>query len=586
MSAVSTHRVRFSPGSGTALVSATFVVLVDAAADDGLVAELAERLHDGLDAGVVAEVLAGRGIRSLPAFGLVLSEESSTRVLVRGSVDVQAVLGDEVRAIDGRDVTSWTETVLHGCDRVTLRLPQGDQTTEHAYSVDAGVVPCRAMTFVSGTTASTDEVVRPAPPPTATAPTDGAVATAVPVSDEPAAPEEAPVSGGGWSLSPLPPLLGEASASAPQQPAAASEADPTPAVEDSSLTRSDAPEEDPEEEASEESVDPATTEEVTETDEGVWVPDDEDLSFGHLLGHTQYRGIEAAAVRDEEKPDAALATDDGAAVEPEPSSSADGTETLAFFEEPPEPGPAVDPENDRAVPMTSPAVQPPPPPTGTLISSVPGFSKNTGQAEAPPAPPAKAPLRPVRKVKADAPPAAAPAPAVTSDLDDDEEGQHTIVRGRLVAAAADGPLVQAVHCDQGHANPVHSSTCRSCGGAIGDRTVTRVPRPNLGELVFDTGMRVQLDRGAVLGRKPKAASDPGAHLVTLPDPESALSRSHAEIRIEDWQVQVVDLGSTNHTYVEIPGEAPVRLMANEPCVIVPGTKVNLGDCVTFTFEVE
>jgi hypothetical protein len=42
----------------------------------------------------------------------------------------------------------------------------------------------------------------------------------------------------------------------------------------------------------------------------------------------------------------------------------------------------------------------------------------------------------------------------------------------------------------------------------------------------------------------------------------------------------------NHTYVEVPGHAPFRLRPAEPYPIPPGTKVSMGECVDFVFDVE
>ena len=73
----------------------------------------------------------------------------------------------------------------------------------------------------------------------------------------------------------------------------------------------------------------------------------------------------------------------------------------------------------------------------------------------------------------------------------------------------------------------------------------------------------------------------GLRDVTIPDPAASISRSHAELLIEDWQIAVTDLGSTNGTVVEAPGEAPVRLRADVPHVVAPGVRVVLGGVAAF-----
>jgi pSer/pThr/pTyr-binding forkhead associated (FHA) protein len=57
-----------------------------------------------------------------------------------------------------------------------------------------------------------------------------------------------------------------------------------------------------------------------------------------------------------------------------------------------------------------------------------------------------------------------------------------------------------------------------------------------------------------------------------------ISRVHAEIRINPESVQLVDLNSTNGTYVN-----DVRLSPNEPVSLQDGDIIRLGDTV-FKFE--
>ena len=58
------------------------------------------------------------------------------------------------------------------------------------------------------------------------------------------------------------------------------------------------------------------------------------------------------------------------------------------------------------------------------------------------------------------------------------------------------------------------------------------------------------------------------------------------MRLVDWQVQIVDRDSMNHTYVTVPGHAPTQLRPAEPFPIPLGTVVSMGDSVRFTYEVE
>jgi hypothetical protein len=70
----------------------------------------------------------------------------------------------------------------------------------------------------------------------------------------------------------------------------------------------------------------------------------------------------------------------------------------------------------------------------------------------------------------------------------------------------------------------------------------------------------------------------------VPSPERDVSRNHVEVLLEGWHVLVRDLGTTNGTTMALPGEAPVRLRANDQQVLEPGSVVSMADEVSFTFE--
>ena len=113
------------------------------------------------------------------------------------------------------------------------------------------------------------------------------------------------------------------------------------------------------------------------------------------------------------------------------------------------------------------------------------------------------------------------------------------------------------------------------------------PRPPLGVVVADDGSTFTLDKNYVVGREPER--DPGvvskeARPLKLVDAERSLSRVHAEVRLIDWDVYVVDRGSANGTYV-LPRDAQQwkRLVADTPEKIAPGTRIAFGKRV-MTFE--
>ncbi|SLH52851.1 putative RND superfamily drug exporter [Mycobacteroides abscessus subsp. abscessus] len=66
----------------------------------------------------------------------------------------------------------------------------------------------------------------------------------------------------------------------------------------------------------------------------------------------------------------------------------------------------------------------------------------------------------------------------------------------------------------------------------------------------------------------------------MDDASGGMSRAHAEIRLVNWDVTVVDRGSTNGTRTRLPGYRDwVRLNPGQPMILVPGAEVMLGNRV-------
>lgn len=317
---------------------------------------------------------------------------------------------------------------------------------------------------------------------------------------------------------------------------------------------------------------------------------------------------------------------------PDPAST-----TQVFSEPPIEPPPPTDTPVGTA-PTVIDALDTGSVPTGAapdLISAVPGVGDATSiappatsgppEAAAPPTapPPTPAPVvgPPVETPPdTDQPPSTTDEPAVSSPPepptppgpdrdadtraagideideiadDSDDDGETVSIAALRAARAAEavaaGPTVQAVHCPNGHPNPPHFDRCRSCDVPIGDHSVTIIARVALGSLVFDDGRTEIVDAPLVIGRKPRAdqtVSDEPARAVPLPDPDKLLSRVHAEVLIADWQVQVFDRESMNHTYLELPGQSPFQLRPGEPYPIPPGTRITFGDVISCRYVVD
>jgi hypothetical protein len=218
-----------------------------------------------------------------------------------------------------------------------------------------------------------------------------------------------------------------------------------------------------------------------------------------------------------------------------------------------------------------------------LISSVPGAAPSTSSVPLAEALPPAAPTGLATT--------ALPVASVPDSLDD--LSGLTIARSALVPLrTATGPLVHGVHCPGGHANPVEAVVCRVCGIEVPAQSATTLTRPPLGALVAvdvppGAPTRIVLEGPLLLGRRPTldGQSGPVPTLVTVASPDNDLSRNHLRINLDGWHVLVTDLGSTNGTVVELPGEQPERIHPQRPTMITPGTRVTLADVATYIYEV-
>ena len=160
------------------------------------------------------------------------------------------------------------------------------------------------------------------------------------------------------------------------------------------------------------------------------------------------------------------------------------------------------------------------------------------------------------------------------------------------AGARDQPahvVVKGFRCSRNHLNDPRVSFCSVCGIRMDQRTGILVDgrRPPLGLLVLDIGATFVLDDNYLLGRNPEtdeAVVSGRLRPIRLDDDSGTLSRVHAEIRLQGWDVVLVDRGSANGTYVaaaQQPGWT--RLAPRAAFVLAPGTHVRTGRRM-FTFE--
>lgn len=142
--------------------------------------------------------------------------------------------------------------------------------------------------------------------------------------------------------------------------------------------------------------------------------------------------------------------------------------------------------------------------------------------------------------------------------------------------------VIGVYCKNGHFDDPSARYCAICGISMAQQTLIprRGPRPPLGVLVLDDGSIFSLDTDYVIGRDPSRDPDVvagTARPLRIEDPEGLLSRVHARIHLEGWEVAVIDLGSANGTGIWGPYDTVwQRAPAQAPVVVRPGTQVGVG----------
>ena len=106
-------------------------------------------------------------------------------------------------------------------------------------------------------------------------------------------------------------------------------------------------------------------------------------------------------------------------------------------------------------------------------------------------------------------------------------------------------------------------------------------------LLLSNGESYPLTTNLVIGREPfhhGQVLDGSAEALVPTSKGPSLSRVHAQIRLEGWDVHLVDEGSTNGSYVWDEARRQwIRLVAQQPYVLRPGDQIALGE-LTATFE--
>ncbi len=144
------------------------------------------------------------------------------------------------------------------------------------------------------------------------------------------------------------------------------------------------------------------------------------------------------------------------------------------------------------------------------------------------------------------------------------------------------PVVVGVYCKNGHFDDPEARYCAVCGIGMAQLTKTPVdgPRPPLGVLVLQDGSVCQLDTDYVLGREPtldSSVADGSARPLRLGTASGLVSRIHARVELDGWQVFISDLNSANGTELLQPGSSsPEAVQPGIRTPLMAGAQIRLG----------
>jgi hypothetical protein len=518
----------------------------------------------------LASLVADDDAGVLPGFALVAVSAGGTYVKVYGSVEVHLLGEGAEETLSGVGSFTGIDREVAGTFHTIAVHPAGAPVPGPVFDIDvqAGTAPGNGFSITT-LSSPTDAPVADVPP------------SAVPPAEEPAA---------------APPVAAEVPTEALPEPAPA-------------------PEPEPELEAPSEADAVAAMQVVAEptSEPSVSPPPDAETNPYTSSASTEAAATEAAAGLDAPTQawtpgTADFDADDIAAAEaanaaagvpawgsPEPDApAAPAAPSLDKAEAPGTPTPP--PENAVASPPTAPPPSAPVEPTPW--ESLPVADDAPAEA-APPADEAAtqaytADEAAAAVAAASAPIEAAPPSEFTSQLlgalDTDEPESREALPVELDPAEVRQPdanvtsevQVQGVICSRGHFNDPRSRFCSSCGISMVQNTqiLTQGPRPPLGVMVFEDGATFSLSSDYVVGRQPDV-SDLVQQGLALPlpvdDPERSISRAHAELRLVDWDVHLVNLSGTNGSFVwDENGQQWVPIPEGQSVVLTPGMRVALG----------
>lgn len=140
--------------------------------------------------------------------------------------------------------------------------------------------------------------------------------------------------------------------------------------------------------------------------------------------------------------------------------------------------------------------------------------------------------------------------------------------------------VLGVRCPVDHHNHPDALYCSQCGRKMGvNRTAIALPgpRPPLGLLLIDAIGTHPVAADFIIGRDPKGHPDAGPSALRLDDPDRQVSRVHAKVHLDGWDVYATDLNSANGTQLRQLGSSNWQpLVADQPVRVEAGDVLRIG----------
>ncbi|WP_438354536.1 FHA domain-containing protein [Microbacterium sp. CJ88] len=118
--------VRYAPGSWRVVVTPRGLVVLEEGVAPELLARIWEQVAAGRGFAAVLEALAGAfgtSLAGIPPFAVALAEDDAVRLAVRGAFTIAVETAGGAEEVSGAGVTTWTERVVPGALRVSVRRP-------------------------------------------------------------------------------------------------------------------------------------------------------------------------------------------------------------------------------------------------------------------------------------------------------------------------------------------------------------------------------------------------------------------------------------------------------------------------------